>query len=411
MVKKIVALMLAFVGILLCACQNGAPSETQATEPEQAVTEAVLSPRSLQVGICLPGSEARWTEQGQLLAACLEDIGHTALLRYSDHAATQAQQLQALIDAPVDCLVLAAVDALVLEDVLEQAKLRNIPVIALDRMLVNSDVAAVCVAMDRFAAGQQMAHYIIKNTRPSPEGPKTIEFFMGAPEDHGAVLLYKGAMEVLQPYIEAGSLVCKSGRVSFEDTCIQGDLLTTAKTYCLDILKLSGYKKTRPDILCCATDAVAEGCILALEEKPKQLGDSYPVITSVGASPETIKRILEGKQSMSVYCDPGLLAKECASLAQLLLSGKALPALPQEGDGWDETPCLYVTPVAVDAGNYRQILVEEGGYSLWQLLPEGYVEPEPTVPPTEPAPAEATKPTTAPTEATVPSTQPTQKTP
>ena len=40
----------------------------------------------------------------------------------------------------------------------------------------------------------------------------TIEFFMGSPDDNDAVMLYNGVMEVLQPYLDAGTLVCKSGR-------------------------------------------------------------------------------------------------------------------------------------------------------------------------------------------------------
>jgi len=287
-------------------------------------------------------------------------------------------------------------------------------VVALDRMLVYSDVAAVCVAMDRFAAGRQMAHYIIKNTKPSPEAPKTIEFFMGPPEDNSAIWLYEGVMDVLKPFLESGSLVCKSGRVSFEDTCTLGDLLQMGKSHC-DALLLSTYKKTRPDILCCAADALAEGCIQSLEENPKQLGEVRPIITSVGASPETVKRIVEGKQTMSVYCDPGVLTRQCAKLVDLLLAGKPLPELPKENTGMGQVPCLLVEPVAVDAGNYRQIVVEEGSYSLWQVLPEGYEEPAPTQPtPTESTPTETTDPTenTKPAEATTPAetTAPTETT-
>ena len=407
MVKRLLALILALMCILLCACTQEAPPETRVTEPTVVIKET-LPPESLKVGVCLPGLDLRWKEQGQLLAAYLEDIGHTALLRYTDQVATQKNQLQELLAIPVDCIVVSAVDAMAMTEILEQAQKQNVPVVALDRMLVNSAAATVCVAVDRFAAGQQMAHYILKNTKPSPEAPRTIEFFMGAPEDHSAMQLYRGVMDVLKPYLESGSLVCKSGRVSFEDTCAQGDLLQMAKEHCLDYLK-NTYKKTRPDILCCASDEVAEGCILALEEKAKQVGENYPIITSVGAAPETVKRIVEGKQTMSVYCDPGILAKECTKLVDMLLSGKALPELPKESAGLGETPCLYVAGVNVDVTNFRQVVVEEGSYSLWQVLPEGYVEPEPEPEPTEPAPTE----TAAPTETTAPAetTAPTETTP
>ena len=410
MVKRLLALMLALMCILLCACTEKAPPETQPTETT-APTEPTLPPVSLKVGVCLPGNETDWGDQGALLAASLEDIGHTALVRYSGSAQTQKQQLQQLLEEPVDCIVLAAVDALALTDTLKQAKNQNIPVVALDRMLVYSNVAAVCVAMDSFAAGQQLAHYIIKNTRPSPEAPKTIEFFMGSPEDHGAVLLHRGLMEILKPFLDSGSLICKSKRISFEDTCTLGDQLEMGKLHFDEVLALSGYKKTRPDIICCATDTLAEGCILSLEENEKRIGEVRPLIASVGASPEAVKRIVEGRQTVSIYCDPAALIRECVELADLLLAGKPLPMLPEENTGMGQVRCLWVAPVTVDAGNFRQVTVEEGSYSLWQVLPEGYVEPEPTQPEAE-VPADPTKPEqeadpTKPTEATDP-TKPTE---
>ena len=96
MVKRSIALMLALMCILLCACTQEAPPETQVTEPTVVIKET-LPPESLKVGVCLPGLDLRWKEQGQLLAAYLEDIGHTALLRYTDQVATQKNQLQELL--------------------------------------------------------------------------------------------------------------------------------------------------------------------------------------------------------------------------------------------------------------------------------------------------------------------------
>ena len=239
---------------------------------------------------------------------------------------------------------------------------------------------------------------------------------MGAPEDDSAVLLHRGVMEILMPFLESGSLICKSGRVNFEDTCTQGDPLEMSKTYFDEVLALSGYKKTRPDIICCANDTLAEGCIMSLEENAKRIGEVRPMITSVGASADTVKRIVEGRQTMSIYCDPGDLVRECVKLVDLLLAGKNLPMLPEEKTGMGHVPCLWVTPVAVDTQNFRQVTVEEGSYSLWQVLPEGYVEPEP-VPPEEETPADPTKPTevtdpTKPTETVAPTqaTTPTETT-
>ena len=103
---------------------------------------------------------------------------------------------------------------------------------------------------------------------------------------------------------------------------------------------------------------------MSLEENEKRIGEVRPLIASVGASPEAVKRIVEGRQTVSVYCDPADLIRECVELADLLLAGKPLPMLPEENTGMGQVLCLWVAPVTVDAGNFRQVTVEEGSYSL-----------------------------------------------
>lgn len=41
---------------------------------------------------------------------------------------------------------------------------------------------------------------------------RTIEFFMGSLDDTQALFLYNGLMEVLQEYLDDGTLVCRSGK-------------------------------------------------------------------------------------------------------------------------------------------------------------------------------------------------------
>ena len=70
----------------------------------------------------------------------------------------------------------------------------------------------------------KIAEYIVKaknlETAKQENRSYSIEFFMGSPDDNNALFLYNGIMEVLQPYLDNGVLVCKTGRTSFQDTCI-----------------------------------------------------------------------------------------------------------------------------------------------------------------------------------------------
>ena len=41
------------------------------------------------------------------------------------------------------------------------------------------------------------------------KGTKTIEFLMGSLDNTQALFLYNGVMEILQPYLDHGTLVCR----------------------------------------------------------------------------------------------------------------------------------------------------------------------------------------------------------
>ena len=49
--------------------------------------------------------------------------------------------------------------------------------------------------------------------RPSPFN---IELFAGSPDDNNATFFFNGAMAVLKPYIDTGTLVVKSGQTDFK---------------------------------------------------------------------------------------------------------------------------------------------------------------------------------------------------
>ena len=46
-------------------------------------------------------------------------------------------------------------------------------------------------------------------------GPFNIELFAGSPDDNNATFFFNGAMDVLQPLIDAGTLVVKSKQTDF----------------------------------------------------------------------------------------------------------------------------------------------------------------------------------------------------
>ena len=195
----------------------------------------------------------------------------------------------------------------------------------------------------------------------------TIEFFMGSPDDNNAKMLYDGVMEVLQPYLDAGTLVCKSGRTSFDDTCILRWSQETAQQNCENYLT-GFYADEDLDIACSAFDGFAYGIKAALEGAG-YTDANWPMITGQDAELMAVKNIISGKQTMSIYKDTRLLADKCVTMVQAVLEGSEpeINDTEQYNNGVITVPSYLCTPVAVDVNNYQKEIVDGGYYTAEQL--------------------------------------------
>ena len=314
-------------------------------------------------------SSERWIKDGDNMKKQLEALGYEVDLQYAeDDIPTQQSQLETMIAQGVNCLVVAAIDSGALVNVLDQAKQANIPVIAYDRLLMDTDAVSYYASFDNEGVGRKIGEYIeTKADLANASEPQTIEFFMGSPDDNNAVLLHKGVMSVLQKYLDDGKLVCKSGRTSFEDTCILRWSQETAQQNCENYLT-GFYADEDLDICATAFDGFAYGCKAALEGAG-YTDANWPMITGQDAELMATKNIISGKQTMSIYKDTRLLAEKCVTMVQAVLEG-AEPEIndtEQYDNGKIVVPSYLCTPVAVDQSNYKEIIVEGGYYTEEQL--------------------------------------------
>ena len=113
----------------------------------------------------------------------------------------------------------------------------------------------------------------------------TIEFLMGSPDDNAALFLCNGIQEGLQEYLDDGTLVCKSGNTSFDDTGIMRWSETSAKTKLDSIISEFYAEEKAPDIICTAYDGFAYAAEEILNDSGLEPGsDEWPMITGYGLS-------------------------------------------------------------------------------------------------------------------------------
>lgn len=389
MKKRILSVLLsaAMVAAMLVGCGGGnsaetaAPAETSATgeetapatETPAAETEAeapAAEANGKTVGVAMPTqSSERWINDGANMKKQLEALGYEVDLQYAeDDVQAQVSQIENMIASGVSCLVIAAIDSSALVNVEAQAKEAGIPIIAYDRLLMDTDAVSYYATFDNKGVGTAIGKYIeeakdLANTSET----YTIEFFMGSPDDNNAHMLYAGLMEVLQPYLDNGTLVCKSGRTSFEDTCILRWSQETAQQNCENYLT-GFYADEDLDICATAFDGFAYGCKAALEGAGYTEAN-WPLITGQDAELMATKNIIAGTQTMSIYKDTRLLAEKCVTMVQAVLEGKEpeINDTEQYNNNVIVVPSYLCTPVAVDQSNYKEIIVDGGYYTEEQL--------------------------------------------
>ncbi|KND29697.1 multiple monosaccharide ABC transporter substrate-binding protein [Streptomyces acidiscabies] len=324
------------------------------------------------VGISMPTkSSERWIADGKNVVKDLEAKGYKTKLVYGeDEPDQQVSQIENLITQGVKALIIAAIDNKSLGNVLQQAADAKIPVISYDRLILGTKNVDYYASFDNEKVGRLQAQYLVdKLGLASGKGPFNIELFAGSNDDNNTKYFFGGAMSVLKPYIDSKKLVVKSGQTELTKvTTLRWDG-ATAQRRMEDILT-STYTSGRVDAVLSPYDGISIGIIAALRS------DGYgtaakplPVITGQDAEIASVKSIIAGQQSMTVFKDLRKLAQSATDMVDASLNGKT----PQTNDtktydnGTKVVPAFLLEPVSVDKTNYEKELVQSGFYTADQL--------------------------------------------
>ena len=234
---------------------------------------------------------------------------------------------------------------------------------------------------------------------------------MGSQDNVQALFLYNGVMETLQPYLDDGTLVCKSGRISFDDTGILRWSTEQAKARAEELLTEVYPEGETPDIICTGFDNAAVAVTEALEENGIATGtESWPLISGYGCKAEAVKKIAEGRISFSIFADRKELADQCEEMVNVYLHGEDDPEVndyEQYDNGTKIIGSYLCEPQMIDNDNY-EILIDSGYYTKKEVEPEATSTSTPTPAPEPSQTPEATvTPTVTETPDETPSVTPT----
>ncbi len=353
--KKILAMLLALCMIFaLAACG-------QAAAPAASGGDLV--------GVAMPTKDLqRWNQDGENMKAMLEKAGYQVDLQYgANDIATQVSQIENMIANGAKVLVIASIDGDSLGTVLAQAKEKNIPVIAYDRLIMNSDAVSYYATFDNWLVGTKQGEFIRDALDlDNAAGPFNIEFITGDPGDNNINFFFDGAMSILQPYLDNGQLVCPSGQVE-KAVVATANWATDAAQARFENILSSYYADKQLDAVLASNDSTACGVENALESSYS--GSVYPVITGQDCDIAIMKNLIEGKQGMSVFKDTRTLAAKVVEMVDALMKGQEPPINDTEtyDNGTGVIPSFLCEPVACTVENYKELLIDSGYYTFEQL--------------------------------------------
>lgn len=325
-----------------------------------------------KVGIAMPTkSSERWVNDGNNMVKEFEALGYSTDLQYAeDVVENQVAQIENMITKGVKALVIASIDGEALTDVLQKAHDAGVSVIAYDRLIKKSEYVDYYATFDNFKVGVLQGSYIEEKLGlKEGKGPFNIELFGGSPDDNNAYFFFDGAMSVLKPYIDSGKLVVRSKQTTMEQVATLRWDGATAQAR-MDNLLSANYAGDNLDAVLSPYDGISIGILSSLKGVGYGSGDKkLPVVTGQDAELASVKSILAGEQTQTVFKDTRELAKKAVQMTESVLKGTEAEVndTTTYDNGVKIVPSYLLEPVSVDAGNVDKVLVEGGYYTKEQL--------------------------------------------
>ncbi len=327
------------------------------------------------IGLAMPETHVeRWVQDGANLKAEAEAKGYRAEVAFGNADQNQQnQQIDSFLTNGAKLLIIGSVNEGVISAVANAAR-DNAIVIAYDRLITGSGDYNYYITFDNFKVGQFQGMGIeagldLKNATSA--NPKYITLFAGSPTDNNAFYFFDGAMDILNPYIDAGVLNVVGpyprtsvDRSAFMQIATENWMPNIAKARMENLLSNAAANVTLDAVLA-PNDTLARAILEACDADAKYNG-KLPVVSGQDAEVASVQSIKDGRQYMTVFKDTRALARGAIILADALLKGQT-PNVPGArldtttyNTGVKTVQSYLLEPVIVTRDNYQQILITSG---------------------------------------------------
>ena len=367
--KKLFALLLALVMVMSLAACGGGRTEPTAAPTEAAKTDAPAATEAAPasgieegavIGVSLPwlGTQ-NWKEAEEMFKTELEAAGFKPLIQAADNKVPQQQQqIESMIQNGAKVIVVGPIDGTQLGAVLEEAKAAGVYVIGYDRLLENTSGVDGVVQFGSVKTGELQAQALLDGLKEMKgEGPWNIELFGGGPADPNAPNFFKGAMSVLQPLIDDGTLTVVSGQTDFAQ-CATQDWDNSKAQARMDSLLSGFYSDKEIHGVLSPNDGIARAIITSCE----QAGQAIPAISGLDAENESVEWVWAGRQYSTVAKPTDALVAATIEIIKSLQAGNGMPATDVKVNNGKIDVLVYeLPPVVVTKDNAKEVFANDPG--------------------------------------------------
>jgi D-xylose transport system substrate-binding protein len=286
-----------------------------------------------------------------------------------------------MVTQGVKGLIVVAEDGDAIVTSVDKAAAAGVKVIAYDRLIKTSKIAAY-LSFDNVEVGRQQALGVMTamglpgSTTWTKDNPIKLVQLAGSPTDNNATLFTKGQTEILQPYVDSGvvKIVAQQG-VDNWDTANALKLMENILT----------AQNNKIDAVVASNDGTALGALQAM--KAQGLAGKVP-ISGQDATADGSNSIVKGELTVSILKDIRNLSPLAVDVMDKLLKGGTidnmknftLAELTVDPSKTGEVPCVFLKVEQVNKDNVYDLVVVSGFQTyddVYRDIPEDQRPPKP----------------------------------
>ncbi|MGF7139084.1 sugar ABC transporter substrate-binding protein [Roseimarinus sediminis] len=302
----------------------------------------------ITIGFLMPDGEgSRWPIDQSYVEAAARQQGVEIVSRFVENDENmQQKQATELLELGVDVLIVVSVNANTAAAIVRDAHNYDVPVVAYDRLIRNSDVDYY-VSFEGASIGKVMLDHAISKV---PKGNYVM--LWGDPGDLNAVFIKEAQEEYLKPFVDRGDInIVYKGYV---------DNWTAENAY-HKMSEILDFSDQKIDAVVTSYDGLAVGALEAIREHPEQ---DIKVLTGQDAEMQAIQALLNDEMSLTVYKSIKTIASAAVDVAVKLARGEKIAVAESKvNNGRVDVPSLLLDPVPVTKNTIRSTVIADGYYT------------------------------------------------